>query len=83
MHQPVYSAKKIETTQHTVEVELEDCKTYRWSVRPAYRIDDVIRFGEWMRSNSDDANGNFGTAASVAAAYIYDFASLEIKCGRK
>jgi hypothetical protein len=83
MHQPVYSAKKIETTQHTVEVELEDCTTYRWSVRPAYRIDDVIRFGEWMRSNSDDANGNFGTAASVAAAYIYDFASLEIKCGRK
>ena len=80
MHQLVYSAKKVAGSQHTVEVELEDCKSYRWSVRPAYIVDGAVRFGEWMRSNPDAANGNVGKASSEAAAYIYDFASLEIKC---
>jgi len=82
-HQLVYSARKVEGQQHTVEVELDDCKTYRWTVRPSYPVDGARRFGEWMRSNPDTANGNVGTAASEAAAYIYDFASLEIKCGRR
>jgi hypothetical protein len=36
-----------------------------------------------MRSNPDGANGNNGKAAAEAAAYIADFASLEIKCGRR
>ena len=83
MHQLVYSAKKVEGQQHRVDVELEDCKTYRWSVRPSYLVDGAERYGEWMRSNPDAANGNAGTAAAEAAAYIYDFASLEIKCGRR
>ena len=82
-HQLIYSARKVEGQQHTVEVELDDCKTYRWTVRPSYPVDGARRFGEWMRSNPDTANGNVGTAASEAAAYIYDFASLEIKCGRR
>ncbi len=82
-HQLVYSAKKVAGSEHRVDVELEDCKTYRWSVRPSYPVDGTVRFGEWMRSNPDAANGNRGKAASEAAAYIYDFASLEIKCRRR
>jgi hypothetical protein len=81
-HRLVYSAKKIGDTRHSVELELEDCKTYRWSVRPAYSVDGKTRFGKWMRSDPDRANGNRGVASSEAAAYIYDFASFEIKCGR-
>lgn len=83
MHQLVYSAKKVAGQQHRVDIELEDCKTYRWSVRPSYQVDGAERYGEWMRSNPDAANGNVGKAAAAAAAYIYDFASLEIKCGRR
>jgi hypothetical protein len=82
-HQLIYSARKVEGQQHTVEVELDDCKTYRWTVRPSYPVDGARRFGEWMRSNPDTANGNVGVAAAEAAAYIYDLASLEIKCGRR
>jgi len=81
--QIVYAARKIEEAQFTLDIELEACKTYRWSVRPSYRIGNDIRYGEWMRSNPDLANGNIGKAAAEAAAYIYDFASLEVKCGRR
>ena len=81
--QLVYAARKIEGTQFALDIELEACKTYRWSVRPSYRIGTDIRYGEWMRSNPDPANGNIGQAAAEAAAYIYDFAALEIKCGRR
>lgn len=83
MHQLVYSAKNVAGQQHRVDIELEDCKTYRWSVRPSYKVDGAERYGEWMRSNPDAANGNVGEAAAAAAAYIYDFASLEIKCIRR
>ena len=83
MHQLVYAAKKIAGSQHTVAIELPDCNTYRWSVRPSYNIDGDVRFGKWMRSNPDSTNGNVGNAGSEAAAYIYDFASLQIKCGRR
>lgn len=81
--QLVYAARKIAGTQHTIDRELDDCKTYRWSVRPGYRVDGAFRYGEWMRSNPDSANGNVGEASAEAAAYIYDFASLEIKCSRR
>jgi len=82
-HQLVYAAKEINEPQFMLDVELEACKSYRWSVRPSYRIGQDVRYGEWMRSNPDAANGNVGTAAAEAAAYIADFASLEIKCGRR
>ena len=81
--QLVYAARKIEEAQFALDIELEACKTYRWSVRPSYRIGEDIRYGQWMRSNPDPANGNDGPAAAEAAAYIYDFASLEVKCGRR
>lgn len=82
-HRLIYSARSVQGQRHTVAVELEDCKTYRWTVRPSYPVDGAARFGEWMRSNPDTANGNAGTAGSEAAAYIYDLASLKIKCGRR
>jgi hypothetical protein len=80
-HRIIYAVKNIQESQMTIDVELEACKTYRWSVRPSFRINGELRFGEWMRWNPDSANGNDGMAASVASAYIYDFPSLEIKCG--
>jgi hypothetical protein len=83
MHQLVYSANNVAGQQHMVDIELDDCKTYRWSVRPSFKVDGAERYGEWMRSNPDAANGNAGKVASEAAAYIYDFASLEIKCIRR
>ncbi len=81
----VYSAYDIATTSHAVLDELEPCKTYRWSVRPSFRSTGDLKHGEWMRANGGEttANGKSGIAASVAPAYIYDFASLEIKCRRR
>jgi len=81
--QLIYAVRKIDEEQFTLDIELEACRTYRWSVRPSYSLGADIRYGEWMRSNPDPANGNIGQAAAEAAAYIYDFASLEIKCGRR
>lgn len=79
---PVYSAKQIAATQHTVDVPLEACKTYRWSVRPSYHRADGRINGEWMRRPvaAGKGNGNVGRAISEAHAYIQDFASFEVDC---
>jgi hypothetical protein len=79
---PVYSASQVRGAQHRVEVELEPCQSYRWSVRPTYHIDGGIKFGEWMRIDGGKRtrNGSVGVNASEAPAYIYDFATLEIDC---
>ncbi len=84
MHRPVYSKQQIQDPRHTVAVELDACRTYRWSVRPSYHVDGDIRYGDWMRYNANAGNnGNEGRKASEAPAYIQDFASLEIKCSAK
>lgn len=85
MNRLVYAAKRVPEASHTVSRELEPCKTYRWSVRPSYQARGDLRYGEWMRLNAGEntAKGKYGKAASVAPAYIYDFASLEIKCRRR
>jgi len=83
LHQLVYAAKRVANPEYKLEVELEACKVYRWTVRPTYRVDGSVHVGAWMRSNPGHTNGNIGASASVASAYIYDFASLEIKCGSK
>jgi len=82
-HRIVYGARDLRESQYTIDMELEACKAYRWSVRPSFRVNGEQRYGEWMRSDPDSANGNDGKAASFAPAYIYDFASLEIKCGNR
>jgi len=83
-YRPVYSAKQVAGTQHTLTAPLEACGKYRWTVRPTYHKEGVRKNGRWMRATSEAGtdNGNVGRAASEAHAYIQDFASLEIKCRR-
>jgi hypothetical protein len=89
MHELVYVENQLAGPSHTLFFELEPCKTYRWSVRPSYHVGNEIKFGEWMRaevesaSDTETTKGIFGRAASEAPAYIQDFPSLEIKCGRR
>jgi len=59
--QLVYDAQQIADPEHTLAWEIEACKTYRWSVRPAYSVNGQVRFGDWMRlgdasENDDDAD---------------------------
>jgi len=83
----VYVQRRVSEPQHTLGFDIEDCKTYRWSVRPSYHVDGDIKYGEWMRfvldSETASGNGNVGRKASEAPAYIQDFATLQIKCGRR
>ncbi len=88
-HRLVYAEEAVPDPHHTLEFDIDGCKSYRWSVRPSYHIGSDIKFGEWMRFNSgsDDELANekgiTGRKASEAPAYIQDFALLKIKCGRK
>lgn len=89
-HRLVYSQRQVPEPTHTLDYEIEPCKTYRWSVRPSYRVDGHVRYGEWMRSppptdageegSPPPGNGNVGRKASLAPAYIQDFAELQIRC---
>ena len=82
---PVYGAKQVAGTRFTVDVPLEKCTTYRWSVRPTYHKDGKKKNGEWMRRQgaTDKGNGNVGRAISAAHAYIQDFATLAVHCKAK
>ncbi len=88
MHTLVYAENQVQNPLHTLVFEIDACKTYRWSVRPSYHVGSDIKFGEWMRFNSDtdtDADtgkGITGKKASEAPAYLQEFASLKIECGR-
>jgi hypothetical protein len=88
-HRLIYAEKQVQDPYHTLEFEIEACKTYRWSVRPSYHVDNDIKFGEWMRvdpesdTETNTVKGIAGKKASEAPAYIQDFASLKIECGRK
>ncbi len=46
-----YAATGISESHHEVLSPLDQCKDYRWSVRPVYRVDGKSRAGEWMRYN--------------------------------
>ncbi len=80
--QMVYAERRVPTTQLSMPIELERCKTYRWSVRPSYREGSALRYGEWMRFEDGErtSSGGDGVKASVATAYLYDFPELEIAC---
>ncbi len=86
-HRMVYEMKQVAATQHTLVYELDPCQTYRWSVRPTYRIGDDIRVGEWMQYASESetkiGKGIVGRDAATSPAYIQNFASLEFDCSRK
>jgi len=85
----VYYENRVPDPSHTVAFELEACQSYKWSVRPSYHVGGDIKFGEWMRFNSDTetdtdfGKGIIGRKALEAPAYIQDFALLEIECGRR
>lgn len=89
LHTLVYAETRVQGTEHTLLFDIEPCKTYRWSVRPTYRVGNSVKFGEWMRrewetdSEKEYGRGSIGRQASIAPAYIQDFASLEIACPRK
>jgi hypothetical protein len=90
-HELVYAEERIQESSHTLIVELEACQTYRWTVRPTYHIGGEIKTGEWMRADPvADAETEIevlkaiiGRNATEAPAYIQDFATLEVKCGRR
>lgn len=79
---PVYEATGLQGMQHTLDVALEPCKTYRWTVRPTYLKDGVKRTGVWMRKGAEGrtGNGNVGRAISEAHAYVQDFPVLKVDC---
>lgn len=79
---PVYRAQNVHGLSHTVDRPLEKCTTYHWSVRPTYTVKGVRKNGAWMRNPPEGAtgNGNVGRAASVAHAYIQDFAVIDVGC---
>lgn len=88
----VYAEKLLTDTRHVVTFGLEPCKSYRWTVRPAFRVGESIHYGDWMQAPPAaetpepflvGAAGVDGRAASVAPAMLQDFASLEVKCGSK
>jgi len=83
-HRLVYFAKDIGETQHAVAAALEECQTYRWTVRPTYRFDGKTRVGEWMRyfSAHNREAGHLGTKASQTPAFTSGFAQLRTVCGR-
>ena len=81
-NRPVYSAKQIVGESHVPNVPLEACKTYWWTVRPAYQVDGARKVGQWMRNTAvgNAGIGIVGRNASEAHAYIQDFARLEVHC---
>ncbi len=92
----VLSEEGVPEPHYNVPMELA-CGDYRWSVRPAWRIDGTVRYGRWMRipppppedtgeegkAEQPAPNGLSGRAASLAPAYTQDFPSLTIACGRR
>ncbi len=93
-HRLIYFEEQLPDPRHTLNMDLEQCGVYRWSVRPSYHVDGDVRYGEWARfpdandeapkiSGVVSATGIHGRDASAAPAYIQNFASLDIKCGRR
>ncbi len=81
-NRPVYSAQQVAGESHVPNVPLEACKTYWWTVRPAYPVDGGRKIGRWMRNTAagSTSDGVTGRSASEAHAYIQDFATLEVSC---
>ncbi len=77
----VYAARNLPGTEHALTQPLEACKKYRWTVQPTFSVNNVYKTADPMRKGG--AAGNVGRRASVAQAYVQDFAMLEVKCGSK
>ena len=87
-HRIVYSGRSFGPS-HVLSYELDQCRTYRWSVRPSRGSSAGGGYGDWMRLMSAESaefkgrNGLIGREASAAPAYTQDFPELEIKCSRR
>lgn len=88
----VYAEELLPEAQHSVAFGLEPCKTYRWTVRPAWRVGKNVHYGDWMQAPAGTetpepmfigAVGVDGRSASDAPAMLQDYALLGIKCGSK
>ena len=88
----VYAEKLLPDARHQVTFGLQPCKSYRWTVRPAWRVGENIHYGDWMQAPKSaeapeplfvGAVGVDGRSASDVPAMLQDFASLDIKCGSK
>ena len=80
---PILRAQQVRGTRFAVDVPLEACQTYWWSVRPVYQRDGRDMYGEWMRQKTSSnlrSYGNQGRAISVAHAFMQDFAVLDVDC---
>lgn len=98
-HQLVYFEEQLPEPRHTVAMALEPCTAYRWSVRPSYRVDGQVRFGEWMHfqatqeSEPESESGSVtkeppikgvvGRQASATPAFSQDYPVLETPCPRR
>ena len=83
-HRLVYDQNGIANSSVVLAYDLEACKTYRWSVRPAYHVNGDIKYGDWMRSPPESGKGtgsaNEGKKASDAPAFIQYFPTLKVDC---
>lgn len=83
-HRLVYDQNGIANPSVVLAYDLEACKTYRWSVRPAYHVNGDIKYGNWMRSPPESGKGtgsaNEGKKASDAPAFIQYFPTLKVDC---
>jgi hypothetical protein len=92
----IYQQTQVNGNSHRLVTPLEPCGHYFWSVRPVYRSGGATHVGHWMRKPADAKpdkkadkkaagtapvlDGIAGRDASVAPAYLQDFATLEIDC---
>lgn len=87
----IYQQTQVKGNSHQLLTPLEPCGHYFWSVRPVYRLDAGQRVGPWLRKPPEAKpakadkkapvlDGIAGHDASVAPAYLQDFATLDIHC---
>jgi hypothetical protein len=86
-HSLVYEQHDIANPSAALAYDLDACKAYRWSVRPAYHVKGDIKYGDWMRAPPESGTGtgsaNEGKKASEAPAFIQYFPTLRIDCHAK
>ena len=82
-HRLVYAQEQVPGPQHELMYALRGCGDFRWSVRPVYRVNNTVKFGDWMRAEPVASSGIVGRGAVDGPAYTQDFATLEIDCRGK
>jgi len=86
--QLVYAEERLAEPTHALQMDLEPCQVYRWSVRPSYHTGTAVYYGDWMRMTEAAPDPAFGKGlkgrrASDSPAYTQDFARLKTDCRRR